>query len=656
MLLENLLTIEDINGMMMVDSSFSKLYEIDCNLLPQSDFNETYYDFNIVRMFQETSGDFEGKYHYVVKVFNKLWDGKVSFKDIPANADEPIVFTDPSRNYNGELYILHVLADYTTFKILLNLDNLSDGERQSIDLPIDSQAIFPSTFDVQLSSKNISYIYYETKNVTFSVKDANGVGVENASIIIKSSLGETHAVTDAEGNYVFRLPNTMPNTYEFYVTVSKNGFLNYNTSFVANIKKETPTINLNQNQGFWGGYVTDTVNVSTNGNVVNSLKIRIQDSKNKLNTDKTVTVAKRNNVFSYAYEQSYRTLRINSVNIKVTVNATNYTNKVEKTFSKSLVPKTITTWDNVKTECANPKGVDYIRLTSANISVNNYATISRDMEIVADSVSNNWSILQNSNNYVFSIKAPSTKRVTLKLENIRFHQNKGVIYCHPYVNVKVTNCYFTHNLAKGDIGACIKTKVGEEYLKKNYGKLDLVNCFFYNNKGSTIATSMDTNINHAKIILNDWDYAQHPQCYGIEVYGQDTTVRNTDFICDMGNVQSTLPIRKHSNFSHGKCALRIHKKAKLNNKKGEDMVGDSKASLIAYNNTSYLYAKYKYDGVDVVASATNGNERKAYGHVINGIDWAYKNHISVSTVHNNRNRKPAITLPKDANENRRLTA
>ena len=666
MLLDNLVTLEDLNSILLLKPDICFDYEIDCSLLPTTNFNETYYDFNIISMSQETSGDFKDKYHYILKVYNKLWTGGISFKDLPEGAEEPLWYTDTTRNYNNELYIIHILTDYTGFKVLLTLDNNNDNPRPLVTLP---EPVIPEptpsdpdpapiytpigTFSLGISNRELSYYYYESKTVTFTCKDANGGRVSNVSIKVTAPDGtSTYGVTNNNGQLTYTLPSLKPKSkYTFKVEATIPNYKKANTSFNVNVKKEKPTISLDQQTGYWGGYCTDTVKISTHGNKVSKLKTRILNSLNQLGTDKTVNITRKNNLYTYEYEESYRTLRKNSTVIKVIVNATDYTEKVEKTFTKSLSAKTISSWSALRSECANNKGVDYVRLTTSNYNADNFIHINRDMEIVADMSTSGWTTIRNSDNYAFSIKSGSTKNVKLTLKNIRFHNNKGTIYCHAYSTLDVTNCYFTHNIAKGDIGSCIKTPIDNAYTKKNYGTINLSKCYFYNNKGSTISTSMTTNLNKAKIILTDWDYAQHPQAYGVEIYGQHTTIKNTDFICDMGTTRSPLPVRTHSNFSHGKAALRISKKAYLNNKKGSEMVGDKKATLLSYNNTSYLYARYKYDGVNCTASARSGYENSCYDHIINGVDWAYKCNTIVSSTYDNTKKKPNINLPDSSSEN-----
>ena len=152
MLLDNLVTLEDLNSILLLKPDVCFDYEIDCSLLPSTNFNETYYDFNTISMSKETSGDFKDKYHYVLKVYNKLWTGGISFKDIPSEEEEPLWYTDISRNYNNELYIVHILTDYTDFKILLTLDNNNDEPRPYVALPEPTPSPVKSRLPTEVSS------------------------------------------------------------------------------------------------------------------------------------------------------------------------------------------------------------------------------------------------------------------------------------------------------------------------------------------------------------------------------------------------------------------------------------------------------------------------------------------------------------------------
>ena len=97
---ENMLVIEDVNSVLAHHIHFNEIYTLNTGLLPQSAFKEKYYDFCIIEM-QEV----EGYYQYKLEVYNRMWDGGISFKRIPEGAEAPLVQTDTDTvNYNGEYY------------------------------------------------------------------------------------------------------------------------------------------------------------------------------------------------------------------------------------------------------------------------------------------------------------------------------------------------------------------------------------------------------------------------------------------------------------------------------------------------------------------------------------------------------------------------
>ena len=657
MLLNNLLTIEDINGILMTNPSFNKLYEIDCEFLPQTPFNDTYYDFNVISMEIETSGRFKDKYHYIVKVYNKFWDGKVSFKNVPPTEEEPILYTDTIRNYNNELYVLHIFTDYTNFKICLNLDNMNENERQYIS-PSDTPL---NTFNVQLSEEKISFVYSDNKSVIIKALNSKDGGVRNTSITIKYRSiyaidgnfisGEFHGITDENGEYELTFPTLIPTKYNFRIILSKNNYLNYITNFFVNVKKEKPNIEVINNDGYYGGFVEDEIRITTNGNEVNSFTLRLNNILN--NRNKIVKISKENNVFTHKYKQSYRNIHDGNPIIDLTLDETLYTESVSKRYYKNLDYKSIDNWMDLRMECEDNKGTDYIFLSANEMDVgNNPIFINRKIEIIGEEGDGEWCTFKNATNYVFRIGFInySLEHVPLKIKNIKFSNNYNVIYCNAYSDLEIENCYFTNNTGSGNIGVCIKTKIGDEYTKKNYGNMNLKNCYFYNNRGSNISTSFKTNIYKCRFVLDDWSYAQQTNPYGIEIYGQETDIKYSFFICSMGNEKSPF-----NTFNYGKSTFKVVKNSIINNTFGRYMGLNDDNNLIFNNNRCYFYAKFEENGEDIIASPQIGRERQSYFYTIDGKRIEIKNFINMNTIYDNRDRKPKVSLPLDSKQNRSLT-
>ena len=612
-------------------------------------------------------------YHYIVEVYNKLWTGEVTFDRLSENEDI-ILYTDNKLNYNNETYIFHTICSDDDFDIILKLNNLYDGERIFEDIKptieykddewFDKYKMFYTYKMTTSSDKNsYSYLYYQEPNVIITVKDMYGQKLQGAKVIIPNSIYNTQTtlITDANGQVTFKPKRLKPGTYNVEIAIKKDPFdseeknISYSdTSLNIQLKpqKENLTITYNKGETHWGGYVNDTIRINANTNY--NVKVDIQCSKSLINSKVNKTVTTNS---SFTHEQSYRTKRYDESSITISVKSTDWCNAYKKTFTKKHSLKYVDNWTQLKNEINNTKGVDIVGLKNKNYIVDDDVIFyKRDMEIVGANTNEGWSTIKNAKKFCFENKSPSKSNyINLKVSNVEFYNNIKVFKHNAYANLEILNCLFYKNgkAGKSNIGICIETPITDTYIDKNYGNIKVTSCNFINNKGSNIGTSMNINIDTCRFGLNDWDYAQHPQCWALEIYGQKATVKDCDFAVSMSG-KSPLANLKHSNFSHGKAILRIGTSAYVNGNKGSSCKKNNDSPLIGNGNTSYIYAKYKYDGVNVTASPTKNHERSAHDHVVNGTDWAWKNNVNVSTVYDNTKEKPKITVPKSPKENLKI--
>ena len=514
------------------------------------------------------------------------------------------------------------------------------------------------------SDKNsYSYVYYNEPNITITVKDMYGEKLQGAKVIVPSSIydGQTTLTTDSNGQVVFKPKRLKPNTYNAQIVIKKDPFdseqkqITYDdTSLNIQLKPQKENLSITYTKGdtFWGGYVNDTIKVNANTNY--SVKVTIECGKSLINSKVNKTV---NTNSSFTHEQSYRTKRLKESTITISVKGNDWCNAYKKSFTKKHSLKYVDNWTQLKNEINNTKGVDIVGLKNKNYIVDDDVIFyKRDMEIVGENTNNGWAIIKNAKKLCFENKSPSKSNyIDFKISNVEFYNNVKVFNQKAYANLEITNCLFYKNgkNGKSNIGICIETSITDTYIDKNYGNIKVTSCSFINNKGSNIGTSMNININTCRFGLNDWDYAQHPQCWAMEIYGQKATVKDCDFAVSMSG-KSPLANLRHSNFSHGKAILRIGTSAYVNNTKGSSCKKNNSSPLLHNGNTSYIYAKYKYDGVNVTASPTRNHERSAHDIVVNGTDWAWKNNVNVSTVYDNTKEKPKITVPKSPKDNAKI--
>ena len=611
-------------------------------------------------------------YHYIVEVYNKLWTGEVTFDRISSN-EEIVLYTDNKLNYNDETYIFHTICSDDDFDIILKLDNTYEEERVFEDIKpaiqykdetwMDKYKMF-YTYKMSVSSnKNTySYLYYQEPNITITVKDMYGQKVQDAKVIIPSSIyaSETTLTTDANGQVTFKPKRLKPKTYTTKIKIKKEPFdseskkITYNDTYINVIlkpQKENLTVTYNGGTTYWGGYVNDTLRVNAQSNY--NVKVSLTCNKSLINSKVNKSVTTNS---SFTHEQSYRTKRYDNSSITISVKATDWSNPYKKSFTKKHSLKYVDNWTQLKNEIDNTKGVDIVGLKQKNYTVNDDVIYyKRDMEILGINNNEGWAKIKGAKKYCFVNKSPSKKDyIKLKISNIEFSNNIKVFKHYAYANLEIENCLFYNN-GKGNsnVGICIETPITDSYIDKNYGNIKVTSCNFINNKGSNIGTSMNINIDTCRFGLNDWEYAQHPQCWAMEIYGQKATVKDCDFAVVM-NGKSPLAILRHSNFSHGKAILRIGTSAYVNGTKGSSCKKNNSSPLLYNGNTSYLYAKYKYDGVNVTASPNKNFERFAHDIVVNGTDWAWKNNVSVSTVYDNTKDKPKITVPKSPKDNAKI--
>lgn len=630
---ESMLTLEDLNSILAFNPDFTEQYTIDTSLLPQNAFTDTYYDFNIISMTEDN-----GTYTYKLEVYNRMWDGGISFRNIPNGKDYPTVNTIPVKNDNNEYYMLNITTTYTNFEIILTLNNLNDNPRE----------IIKTNFILKLSDTELKYPYYERKTFKITSNDGKGNSLSGTNLDVIGDGINLFGQTGSDGTYTFTLPYLEPGTYNLKVTGSKTGYNQLTTYLKVIVTKEVPEIIYTPNDAYKGGFSSTSLGLSLQGSTSNEFKIRVQCADNQYNTDITDTLLKKNSQLEYLYKENFRTIHKDTTVITVTIPETTYTEEVSEVFTKQLITKVISTWEDLKTECESDTGVDYIEIPQLSITAGTTINITRDIELYGQ-LGTGWPTFSNStSNYLFKVYNDNLIYTNFNVQNIRFEANSnGVIYANNYSQLLISNCMFNHNKKQDNIGACIQNRIDSELGAGLLTQATITDCYFTNNKGSSIASSGKTSIDNCHFYLNDWDYAQHPQPYGLQVFYQDTTVSNSEFYLNMGTTESPLPLYQHSNFSWGKVPVYIQKNAILNGKKGSAMLKDNSSSLIADSNKSYLYARYQYDGVSSVASPVKGHERDASGHIISGRNWAWKDNIKVEkrSVYDNYYNPPSITLP-----------
>lgn len=602
--------------------------------------------------------------HYIIEVYNKLWTGEIKFERLQGYVDRPFYWIDTDElNYNNELYIIHILYDCDDFDVILTLDNDYVGERKIYDTrPTISEPVKVKLQNLKINSeinKEYEYYYHDRPSIELNCYDAIGVPIND----VQCDIFNQNYLSNDDGKITFTPPLLEPGIHYYNINMSKLGYESTYCKLKLIILKEECDIVLEEDKAYWGGFCTDTIRIKLTGGNQEDVKIKIECEDSNINKSiiKKLTYNTTTNDYYTTYKQSYRKKRLQQSSIKVTFEGNEYIKPTTKTFIKKHERKIVNSWTELKNEINNNEGVDIVGLSVGHHKVNEMITIRRDFEIQGVLANNDWATIENTGDrnttpkYAFNIFPEGNEWITVNINSLKFWELNKCMFLNGLVNVNIDNCLFLGNSEgyRQDLGICVETNIGQTYINNNYGNLNVTRTTFINNKGSCIATSYATNIDHCKFVVDNWNYAQHPQAYGVEVYGQKTQLKNSDFILSMtGN--SPLPNYQHSNFSHGSVPIRIGKQAYLNNVNGNSYARDGVGGLCSNGCTAYSYAKYKYDGINVTLSPTIGHERCAYKHIVNGINWAYKDNVQVNSYYDNRNKRPNIEIPISAIRNLEL--
>ena len=597
--------------------------------------------------------------HYRIKVFNKLWTGEVKFDRISPYSEKPVFWTEVDNlNYNNEVYIIHVFYEGDDFDVILTLDNDYTGKRKSYEKPHEEVHKLKDLKIITELEKSYKYSYYNRPTIKIKCLDGTGLPIYQVNCI-NNEIG-CNGKTDVNGEFSFIPKLLQPGTYYYNITLSKLGYETTYCKLKLVVTKEPPEITIEEEQAYWGGYCTDTFYINVEGGNQENLKAKITCNDSVINSSVTKNLIYDNakNKYYVRYEQSYRGKRLTTSTINVSLIGNNFLEGNNKTFVKTHKLKILNSWTQLRDEVDNERGVDIAGLEVGNHKVDGMIQVRRDFELIGITGKNKWTTLINNGSrnatpkYAFSIFPKDEKWITFKINNIKFFELNKCMFLNGYVNVNIDNCLFLNNSENlsQDLGLCVETNIGQTYINNNYGNVNITRSMFINNKGSSVATSYNTNINTCKFILTDWNYAQHPQAYGVEIYGQNTTIKDCDFILSMHG-RSPLPNYEHSNFSHGSAPLRVGKQATINGLYGSSIARDNSGSLCVNGCTAYSYAKYKYDGINVTLSPVLGHERCAYKHIINGINWAWQNNTRVNSYYDNTNNRPNVIIPNSPDEN-----
>lgn len=317
-------------------------------------------------------------------------------------------------------------------------------------------------------------------------------------------------------------------------------------------------------------------------------------------------------------------------------------------------------YEDIRTECADNNGTDYIIVPPKVFKRNgDVIKITRDMTITG-AKGTPRATLDGNGKRVIELAQGYGKdaKTSLHIQGLGIINGNNGIYMNEFSKLEVNNCYFTNNTHDSIHykGSCIYNIHKEETITRNgYFEMDIHDNYFENNHGNDIHSLGNTTITHNFFKCTSHKYTQQPEPKIVNVSNGQTIYKyNKSYI-------NTGPEPKKTNSSYAKALAWIGKGATFNNRGGHALYGDMTLPLYGspWYNQAYTYSVYYYPyenvRTNIVCSPRSGYERKATGHASYVKRWVFYDGYHFYRWNNGRNKgntydpwtKSELTFPSE---------
>lgn len=362
------------------------------------------------------------------------------------------------------------------------------------------------------------------------------------------------------------------------------------------------------------------------------------------------------------FDISFRKYYANTSKLRILVHGTGDFPAVSKTVTLQHKFFRANSFREVRDECYRTKGADYILVEPKEmINSGNPIVIKRDQTITGIK-NNTWATFKNSQNRAIVVEQGSPDCfIDVHINGIKFEGARdGNIFTKPYTRITLRNCFFTHNAYKqrnmpdnplkiysdGSWWECIDADSAHGTCLFNLSNStsranrkmfvnNVIDCYFFNNKGNCLKVGGTTNVEGCKFILNERAAFQQPDPYGLIIDAGDAIYKNNFSYINAG----TQPFKLSRTWA--KAMFFIDKQGTLNHKAPTTL--DAWDSLPLYsapwNNRAYTYAIYWYyfSQNTIVCSPKPGHESRATAHVTSGEKYAFGDGYYLGSYNRGRN-------------------
>lgn len=333
--------------------------------------------------------------------------------------------------------------------------------------------------------------------------------------------------------------------------------------------------------------------------------------------DETLPVTYDGNDYSFNLDLTDKT-ETGKIRFKVLVEANEVLNSSETEVALTSQYQTISTFSALVSACG-VNGNDIVRL-GANLTATSDIPVAHSIKIIG----NEHSIDLNGHKFILN------EDVTFNAEKLSFNNGDTAIIQQSNTRVELTSCTFQNCTSSNynGLGSCIYCDVDIDSLQiSNDYETILTDCLFTNNgncilhggeltvTGCTLENNDITNINTNNVAF---------------VYQTDgiCLIQQSKFTIDYsGNTLCS----NQTNIGFAQCLIMCGETAQINGAAYVELGTDGTLPFFEapFNNRADLTAKYYYPQITNCVESVGTIANKACCHAVSGVDWVFKNNVTV---------------------------
>ena len=619
--MNDFLTVEDVNGILLNYSKVNQFYEVNTSLIFENEeFSDSYYDFVKVTHTIEYGGDFP-LHTFSFEIFNDLWCGGYYFTDIGGNylpvdaTFEDNVLTVSIEEYSDIILVLYLNNLFTEFSF----------ERLLFKPTVTGANMFFTQLNELNQQMTLYHMEYLDRRAVPNMWGGLISAFYNGDWVIVGSAPARDKVQGVEFNFGIPLVLNHPrNEYTIFKVEMDDNTFYFTRDYIKHIYPVRVSID---DDRFVLGKINylDIFYQDALADFVTDIHILYKNQKIPVNLGTRTRLDLRN---EFDAEE---------IVFKVVVGEAPKIKGYEYNFTFPCGYTLVNNKTQLQDELEND-GSSVIEIGN-DFTLNSYSVIHIKHDII---IKGNFKTI-NMNNSSFIVD----DGVTVIFQDLKFNNGNPIFIQEKNSDLTLDNCYFINAKASNfnGLGSVIHCNTDKTSLEEhNDFKTKVNKCIFDNiNTSSAIFHGGELSVDKCKVKTNNISNNFNPK-FPWFLYQTDGNAILTNNMFDF-NVETNDLCSRGINIGFYQALLHCGLNASINNASWGSLKENNSLPFFDshYNNKSHLFVKYYSAQVRpcLFASPELGYEDKACCHTISDVDYVFKNNIKLtnSNWHSENNLK-----------------